>query len=110
MNLNCYSLINNEKKLEQLLVTHKPGIILAAEAHLNQDNDSKYVFNEIYLNSPPKRKGNPQKFRDISVLIATKNDLILVEKETNAENEIKYIKVWRLNWMPLSTAKNEMSY
>lgn len=51
---NC----RNDKKvqMEQLIMTHRPNITIATETPLNEDINSKTIFNSYYLNPPPYRK------------------------------------------------------
>jgi len=93
MNVNCRSLISTEKKLklEQLIETHKPDIILASETHLNNEIENNEIFSDFFLNPPPCRKD--RRLGEGGVLIAVRSDIISVETEADAGCEIIWTKV-----------------
>ena len=93
LNMNCRSLISHEKKLqlEQVVETFHPDIILGTETHLDENIDSKSIFNENYLHPPPYRKDRRR--GQGGVLIAVNSGLTPTQKDANTNCEVIWSKI-----------------
>lgn len=93
LNVNCCSLISNEKKrrMDQLLVTHKPDVVTATETHIDNEVSSASIFNEEYITTAPFRKD--RRLGEGGVLIALRNNTVGFQKDTSEDCELVWTKI-----------------